>query len=71
MDISMPIMNGVDATRQIREFEQEHELPPTTVVALTGLASEDARRDAISAGVDIFLPKPVRFAELKKLLVTE
>ncbi|KAF9878672.1 sensor histidine kinase response [Colletotrichum karsti] len=69
MDISMPIMNGFEATRCIREFEREHSLqPPTVVVALTGLASADARRNAESVGIDVFLPKPVRFAELKKLL---
>lgn len=68
MDISMPVMNGMEATRHIREFERAHSLPLTNVIALTGLASADARREAISAGVDVFLPKPVRFAELKKLL---
>ncbi|OLN87269.1 Hybrid signal transduction protein dokA [Colletotrichum chlorophyti] len=68
MDISMPIMNGFEATKRIREFEREHRLQPTTVVALTGLASSDARRDAETSGFDVFLPKPVRFAELQKLL---
>lgn len=68
MDISMPVMNGLEATKRIRETEHQRSLKPTTVIALTGLASAEARRDAISAGVDIFLPKPVRFAELQKLL---
>ncbi|KAF6812001.1 sensor histidine kinase response [Colletotrichum plurivorum] len=69
MDISMPVLNGFEATRQIREFEMEHRLqPPASIVALTGLASADARKNAESAGIDVFLPKPVRFAELKKLL---
>ncbi|KAK8007080.1 hypothetical protein PG989_001070 [Apiospora arundinis] len=69
MDISMPIMNGIDATRRIREFENERQLPCTNIIALTGLASLDVQRDAKSAGIDMFLPKPVRFAELKELLV--
>lgn len=68
MDISMPVMNGIEATRRIRDFERENNLPGTNVIALTGLASRDAQRDAKSAGIDIFLPKPVRFAELKELL---
>ncbi|GKT56534.1 HSP90-like protein [Colletotrichum tofieldiae] len=68
MDISMPVMNGFEATKRIREYEREHKLQATTVVALTGLASSDARRDAESSGFDVFLPKPVRFAELQKLL---
>ena len=71
MDISMPVMNGIEATRRIRDFEREYNLPSTNVIALTGLASRDAQRDAKSAGIDIFLPKPVRFAELKKLLTAK
>ncbi|GJD04433.1 HSP90-like protein [Colletotrichum higginsianum] len=71
MDISMPVMDGFEATKRIREYEREHKLQATTVVALTGLASSDARRDAESAGFDVFLPKPVRFAELQKLLMAE
>jgi len=69
MDISMPIMDGIEATRHIREFEREHDLEPANIVALTGLASEDAQRDAKTAGVDIFMAKPVRFAALKKQML--
>lgn len=68
MDISMPVMNGMDATKGIREFEAENGLPRTTVIALTGLASAQAQKEAQVAGIDVFLPKPVKFAELKKLL---
>ncbi|KAF4999972.1 hypothetical protein FGRMN_2114 [Fusarium graminum] len=68
MDISMPVMNGVEATKRIRKLEAEYKIPRTTVFALTGLASADARLDALSAGVDTFLPKPVKFAELKNMI---
>ncbi|KAF5569963.1 histidine kinase [Fusarium phyllophilum] len=68
MDISMPVMNGVEATKRIRKLEAEYKVPRTTVFALTGLASADARQDAMSVGVDMFLPKPVKFAELKTMI---
>lgn len=68
MDISMPIMDGLEATRCIRDFEKENGLRRTSVIALTGLASADAQREAETAGIDLFLPKPVKFAELRKLL---
>ncbi|KAK8024413.1 hypothetical protein PG993_012479 [Apiospora rasikravindrae] len=71
MDISMPVMNGIEATRRIRDFERENNLPSTNVIALTGLASRDAQRDAKSAGIDVFLPKPVSFAKLRKLLTAK
>lgn len=68
MDISMPVMDGMEATRHIREFEAENSLSKTTVIALTGLASAQAQTEAAAAGINVFLPKPVRFADLKKLL---
>ncbi|GKU08074.1 unnamed protein product [Fusarium langsethiae] len=68
MDISMPVMNGIEATKRIRKIEAKYKVPRTMVFALTGLASADARLDAISAGVDLFLPKPVKFAELKTMI---
>ncbi|VUC28961.1 unnamed protein product [Clonostachys rosea] len=71
MDISMPVMNGIEATKHIRAFERENRLSRSNVIALTGLASADTRREADAAGVDIYLPKPVKFAELKSLLSTE
>lgn len=68
MDISMPVMDGMEATRRIREFEKENKLARSGVIALTGLASAQAQTQAETAGIDVFLPKPVKFAELKKLL---
>lgn len=69
MDINMPVMNGVEATKRIRDLEREFEMKGAGVIALTGLGSKEARREAEAAGVDLFLPKPVSFGELKKLLV--
>lgn len=68
MDISMPVLDGFEATRRIREFEAENGMKKTNVIALTGLASAQAQTDAERVGVDVFLPKPVKFAELRKLL---
>ncbi|KAK4495512.1 hypothetical protein PRZ48_013844 [Zasmidium cellare] len=68
MDISMPVLDGMEATRRIREFESENGLKKTNVIALTGLASAQAQADAETAGIDVFLPKPVKFAELRRLL---
>ncbi|KAK4501533.1 hypothetical protein PRZ48_007342 [Zasmidium cellare] len=75
MDISMPVMDGIEATRQIRRLEyerqgqQQGQGKPVKIFALTGLASKDVREEAETAGVDLFLPKPVKFAELTELLV--
>jgi two-component system, cell cycle response regulator DivK len=54
MDIMMPIMDGLQATRTLRSTPEFRQVP---IVALTALAS--AREMAIDAGCDDFLPKPI------------
>lgn len=66
MDISMPVMNGIAATLRIRQFEDDSGLHRTPIVALTGLASAAARIEALEAGVDDYITKPVSFKVLQK-----
>lgn len=68
MDINMPVLNGFEATRQIRGFEKQKGLESATIIALTGLGSAEAQQEAFSSGVDLFLTKPVRLKELTKIL---
>ena len=68
MDVSMPVMDGLSATREIRAFEHEQGLPPTTVIALTGLASTKTEEEAFASGVNLFLTKPVQLKKLKDIL---
>ncbi|RBR06031.1 uncharacterized protein FIESC28_11209 [Fusarium coffeatum] len=68
MDISMPVMDGLEATRQIRAFEQYNEIPPSLVMAITGLGSESTRNEATRSGVDLFVTKPVKLKELETTL---
>lgn len=67
MDLSMPVMGGLESTRNIRQFEQEHGLPPSTIVALTGLASAQDQQEAIESGIDMYLVKPVKFGDIKRI----
>ncbi|KAK6003431.1 hypothetical protein QM012_009202 [Aureobasidium pullulans] len=68
MDISMPRMDGLEATRRIRSFEQSHGMEASKVIALTGLASAEAQQEAFTSGVDQFMSKPVRLKELGEVL---
>ena len=69
MDLSMPVMDGLTSTRRIRALELEMGVKPAaTIIALTGLASAEAQDDALVAGINKFLVKPVKFGELKGLL---
>lgn len=71
-DLSMPIMDGFEATRQIRKMEAGHERAPaareSVIIALTGLASQEDVEEAFNAGVDLHITKPVQFPKLSNLL---
>ncbi|KAF2709444.1 hypothetical protein K504DRAFT_481837 [Pleomassaria siparia CBS 279.74] len=71
MDISMPVMDGMTATRLIREHESEYHIKPTHIIALTGLASASAKLEAWNAGVDFFMTKPVNFKALEAVLLQD
>jgi len=60
MDIQMPIMNGLEATRAIREIEQAQGLPRTRIVALTAYAMPGDRETFLSSGMDDYVTKPVQ-----------
>ena len=69
MDISMPVMNGFEATRSIRAIERERDgCGPAIIIALTGLSSSRDESEALASGVDMFLTKPVSFREVSRLL---
>ena len=59
MDIRMPGMSGLDATRIIKEVT-----PDIPVIALSAFAFEENIREAKSAGCDEFLPKPFKVEDL-------
>jgi CheY-like chemotaxis protein len=69
MDMSMPVMNGFEATRAIRALERESDgRRPAIIIALTGLSSSRDESEALASGVDFFLTKPVSFREVSRLL---
>lgn len=68
MDISMPVMDGFEATRCIRAHEEQEGLERVPIIALSGLASEDAQKEAIGSGMDVLLTKPVKLKTLGNLL---
>ncbi|OIW22598.1 hypothetical protein CONLIGDRAFT_587216, partial [Coniochaeta ligniaria NRRL 30616] len=58
-DISMPVMDGLESSRRVREFERAGQLHPCKIIALTGLSGTDVQQDAFASGVDVFLTRPV------------
>jgi hypothetical protein len=64
MDLSMPVMNGIEATRRIRQHEQETGRAKCKIVALTANAQKSDAEACRAAGMDDFLAKPFRKREL-------
>lgn len=67
MDIQMPKMDGLEATRTIRKLEQ-HSGSSTLIVALTAAALEEDRQKCLDAGMDEVLTKPLEINKLKLVL---
>ena len=68
MDIRMPVMNGMEATRLIREretgFEKTAGNKRTVIIALTASVFDDAREEIMASGFDDFMRKPFNMADI-------
>jgi CheY-like chemotaxis protein len=65
MDLSLPQIDGLAATRRIRQLEGMAQVP---IVAISAHDTADFRHDAIAAGCNEYLTKPVDFDRLENLL---
>ncbi len=69
MDIQMPIMNGLECTAKIREYEKQlNESTRIPIFAITAFALEHDRENCLSAGMDEYLTKPYRPNQLEELI---
>ncbi|MEO1958713.1 MAG: ATP-binding protein [Nautiliaceae bacterium] len=65
MDVQMPVMDGLEATHEILEFEKEEGLPHTPIIAVTANVLKGDRERFLGAGMDDYISKPI---EKQKLL---
>jgi two-component system, sensor histidine kinase len=68
MDMQMPVMDGLQATRAIRAHESAHQLARVPIVAMTANAMPSDRQACEDAGMDDFLSKPFKADALRELL---
>ena len=68
MDVQMPVMDGMEATRSIRSGEYEGVDPNTPIIGLSAYAMSEHRTRFIKAGMNAFVSKPVNFEKLFKTI---
>jgi CheY-like chemotaxis protein len=65
MDLSLPKLDGLAATRQIRQYKESRNTP---IVAISAHDSPESRTEALAAGCDEYVTKPIDFDQLGEVL---
>ena len=68
MDMQMPVMDGLQATRAIRAYEAQHGARHTPIIAMTANVQASDRQACAEAGMDDFLSKPFKADDLRRIL---
>lgn len=68
MDVHMPVLDGIGATRAIRSWEAEMGLNPLPIIALTAGAFLEDKEECLAVGMSDYLTKPLNFSDLTQAL---
>ncbi|XP_024357551.1 uncharacterized protein [Physcomitrium patens] len=68
MDVQMPVLDGLQATRKIREIEEKHNYPHKPIIGLTAHAIQGYKDKCLSAGMDAYACKPFQVRELIQVI---
>ncbi|MCP5467649.1 MAG: response regulator [Deltaproteobacteria bacterium] len=68
MDMQMPIMDGLEATKRIRSLEAKQKKTPIPIIALTASAMKKDKEKCMKAGCDYYLTKPIIYDQLAHAL---
>jgi CheY-like chemotaxis protein len=68
MDCNMPVMDGFESTRRIRQLERDNGLPITPIVAVTAHVLEEVRQQCFAAGMDDHVSKPFSLEQMREIL---
>ena len=65
MDLSLPFVDGLAATRRIRNLPELKDIP---IVAVSAHDTADFHHEALAAGCDAYITKPIDFSELEEVM---
>jgi signal transduction histidine kinase/CheY-like chemotaxis protein/uncharacterized membrane protein len=68
MDIQMPVMNGMEATKAILEYEHRHHLEHIPIIALTANVLKGDREKYLDVGMDDYVPKPLQIEAIRDII---
>lgn len=68
MDIGLPIFNGIEACKKIREYELKHHLKPVPIIAVTANTAEEEKKRYFAAGMQAVLSKPLTEDKTREFL---
>jgi len=68
MDIVMPVMDGIEATRQIRAYEQDNSITEAPIIAVTGEIGALSQTACTAAGINTIVDKPFKFDHIKQAI---
>jgi len=68
MDVQMPVMDGLEATARIREYEHLASRKPVYIIAMTANAMSGDREICLTAGMNDYISKPFRSEELRRII---
>ena len=68
MDENMPVMNGIESTRKIRQYEQKNKMKAVPIVAVTANVLLGDKEKFLVAGMDDYVAKPIDIEQLKSTL---
>ena len=68
MDIQMPVMNGIEATKEILHYERSAQQKHIPIIALTANALRGDREKYLEAGMDNYTPKPINIDLIKEII---
>ena len=69
MDVMMPVMDGLEATKAIRELERE-DAKKIPIIAMTANAFEEDRKACLDAGMDEHIAKPIDIEKLRAVILS-